>query len=246
VLAVSDARLDPDSAEAAGAAQTVGDAIARLAPAFAVALPSPPAAIAAALAQPGAGLVAVTDPADNPLSGGAGDTPGLFRALVEAQVAVPCVFASFADPGVVAAARRAGIGHGIDATLGGRLSAHFGAGVRVRAVVERLTDGVFRNEGPMEHGVERRCGATAVLALADRPSIRVIVTEHVVPADDPAFYALHGLDTAALRLLCVKAKNHFRAAFAQRCAAIIDCDAPGPACVDLAQLPFRHLRAPVH
>jgi microcystin degradation protein MlrC len=56
-------------------------------------------------------------------------------------------------------------------------------------------------------------------------------------------YALHGVDPASLRLLCVKAKNHFRAAFAQRCAAIIDCDAPGPACVDLSRLPFRNARS---
>jgi microcystin degradation protein MlrC len=246
VLAVSDARLDPDAAAATRAAQTVGSAIHRLAPQFRVVLPAPPAAIAAALAHPGAGLVAVTDPADNPLSGGGGDTPGLFRALLEARVAEPCVFASFADPGVVAAARRAGIGQTIDATLGGRLGAHFGAGVPVRAVVERLTDGVFRNVGPMEHGVERRCGGTAVLAIAGQASLRVVVTEHVVPADDPAFYALHGIDPGALRLACVKAKNHFRAAFGQRCAAIVDCDAPGPACLDLSQLPFRHLRTSLH
>ena len=55
-----------------------------------------------------------------------------------------------------------------------------------------------------------------------------------------------GIDLKSLRLLCVKAKNHFRAAFASRCAAIIDCDTPGPACLDLTQLPFRHLRAAVH
>jgi microcystin degradation protein MlrC len=74
--------------------------------------------------------------------------------------------------------------------------------------------------------------------------VRIIVTEQVVPADDPAFFALHQVDLATLRLLCVKAKNHFRAAFAQRCSEIIDCDAPGPACVDLTQLPFRNLRVP--
>ena len=67
-----------------------------------------------------------------------------------------------------------------------------------------------------------------MLVVDEQPPLRVIVTEQVVPADDPAFYALHGIDPASLRLLCVKAKNHFRAAFAQRCAAIIDCDAPGP------------------
>jgi microcystin degradation protein MlrC len=94
----------------------------------------------------------------------------------------------------------------------------------------------------MQTGVERRCGGSVVLVVAEQPSVRIIVTEQVVPADDPAFYALHHIDLDALRLLCVKAKNHFRAAFGERCSEIIDCDAPGPACVDLTQLPFRNAR----
>jgi microcystin degradation protein MlrC len=101
---------------------------------------------------------------------------------------------------------------------------------------------VFRNVGPMQTGVEVRCGGSVVLVVDEQPGVRIIVTEQVVPADDPAFFALHQIDPATLRLLCVKAKNHFRAAFAQRCSDIIDCDAPGPACVDLTQLPFRNLR----
>jgi microcystin degradation protein MlrC len=242
VFVVSDERLDPRGDAAARAAQTLTDEIRRLAPAFEVRLPTPQQAIAAALASTCPGLIAITDPADNPLSGGGGDTPGLLRALLEARVAVPCLFASFADSALVATARRAGIGAAIDATLGGRFGAKFGTGVAVRATVELLTNGVFRNVGPMEYGVERNCAGSVVLRVADQPSVRIIVTAQVVPADDPAFFSLHGIDPGALRLLCVKAKNHFRAAFAERCGEIIDCDAPGPACVDLTQLPFRNVR----
>ena len=128
----------------------------------------------------------------------------------------------------------------LDVRLGGRHGSHFGEGVDVQVQVDVLTDGVFRNSGPMHTGVERHCGNTVILRLAQLPDARVIVTERVVAADDPSFYALHGIDLNELRLLCVKAKNHFRAAFAERCAQIIDCDAPGPACQDLSALPFRH------
>ena len=242
VFVVSDAALDVDGGEAGRAADALAERIRGLAPAFAVRLPTPEEAIAQALATISPGLVAITDPADNPLSGGGGDTPGLLRALLDARVEVPAVFASFADPAAVAAARAAGVGNAIDVTLGGRYGAQFGSGVRVHAIVERLTDGTFRNTGPMQTGVERRCGGSAVLAVADQPRVRIVVTEEVVPADDPAFFALHRVDLEATRLLCVKAKNHFRAAFAPRCAAIIDCDAPGPACLDLSQLPFRNAR----
>ncbi len=242
VFVVSDASLDRDGSAAARVADAMMDRIRRLAPKFQVRLPSPPEAIASALAIHAAGPVAVTDPADNPLSGGGGDTPGLFRALLEARTNVPALFASFADPSVVAAARRAGPRASLQVKLGARYGGQFGDAVTLRATVERLTDGVFRNVGPMETGVERRFGGSAVLVVDEQPTLRVIVTEQVVPADDPAFYALHGIDPASLRLLCVKAKNHFRAAFAQRCAAIIDCDAPGPACLDLSKLPFRNVR----
>jgi microcystin degradation protein MlrC len=242
VFVVTDAARDPDGAGAAQVADAMMERIRRLAPQFHVRLPSPREAIASALAIEAAGTVAVTDPADNPLSGGGGDTPGLFRSLLEARVGVPALFASFADPSVVAAARRAAPGGSLEVTLGARYGKQFGEAVTLRATVERLTDGVFRNVGPMENGVERRFGGSALLVADDQSSLRVIVTDEVVPADDPAFYALHGIDPASLRLLCVKAKNHFRAAFAPRCAAIIDCDAPGPACLDLSKLPFKNAR----
>lgn len=241
VFAVSDARLDPSGSKAMAAAQAVMDRIHELAGAFQVSLPSPEQAVAAAISSTKQGLIAVTDSGDNPLSGGGGDTPGLFRALLAARPTVPCLFASFADPETVRAASDAGIGQSIDVILGGRFGPHFGEGIKVRVIVERVTDGVFRNTGPMETGVERSCGGSAVLIVEQQPSVRVIVTGQVVAADDPAFYALHGIDLGSLRLLCAKAKNHFRAAFAQRCCEIIDCDAPGPACLDLSKLPFRHL-----
>jgi microcystin degradation protein MlrC len=240
VFVVSDAAQDPDGAQAGAAARRVMDLIHASAHEFRMRLPGPDEALARALASDKAGLIAVTDSGDNPMSGGGGDTPGLLRALMAARPQVSCVFASFADPDVVGVALRAGVGATIDVTLGGRYGDHFGAGVPVRARVERLTDGAFRNSGPMQTGVERYCGNSAVLVMEEAPSVRVIVAERVVAGDDPAFYALHGVDLDTLRLLCVKAKNHFRAAFTERCAEIIDCDAPGPACLDLSQLPFRN------
>ena len=83
-------------------------------------------------------------------------------------------------------------------------------------------------------------GPTAVLRQG---RLRVIVTSRKEAAVDPAFFALHGVDWGGVRLLANKAKNHFRAAFAGRCAAILECDTPGPAALDLAGLPFRHVPA---
>jgi microcystin degradation protein MlrC len=226
----------------AGAAQAAADAVyrrlERLAPNFDIPLIAPAEGIARALGTPG--LVAVTDAADNPLSGGIGDTPALLQALLQSGGAGPAVFASFADPEVVARAQAAGPGAAIDVVLGGRRTPLFGASVALGAmVVERLTDGRFLNTGPMERGAAVECGDSVVLRQG---ALRIIVTTHVAPCNDPAFFALHGIDLAATRLLCVKAKNHFRAAFADRCAAIVDVDAPGPATLDLSRLPLRRKR----
>ena len=237
VLAIADG--DAAEAAAAAAAEAVAALLRSRAAEFAPSLVGADEGLRRALAVP-AGLVAVTDPADNPLSGGAADTPGLFRAVLAAAPRVPCVFAYFADEEVVAAAHEAGTQAKLKVTLGGKRSAAFGAGVAVEARVVRLGHARFVNEGPMERGLAVDLGPSAVL---DVEGVRVIVTSRIGAANDPAFFAAHGIELSAVRLLCVKAKNHFRAAFETLCTEIIDVDCPGPASADLRSLPFRH--APV-
>ena len=204
---------------------------------FDAAAPSPADGVAMALEE-GAGLVAVLDPSDNPMSGGIGDTPGLFRALIEAQPKVPSVFAFFSDPGVVDEAHAAGEGARLSCALGGRLTALYGAPVPVEAHVAKLTDGRFVNEGPMERGLEVSLGRTAVLGIGGH--IQVVVTQSCQSPNDPAWFRLHGIDLSAVRLLCAKAKNHFRAGLGPLCRRIVEVDAPGPAGYDLSRYPFRH------
>ena len=179
------------------------------------------------------------DPADNPLSGGVADTPALLRLLVDRAPPVPTLFAFLHDWVAVEHARAAGQGATRAFALGARTTAAFGPPVPVNAIVERLTDGRFTNDGPMERGAPVDLGPTCVLRVGAH--LRVIVTSRKEAAVDPAFFALHGVDLSATRLLANKAKNHFRAAFADRCAAIIECDCPGPAALELRGLPFRHL-----
>ncbi len=228
--------FDGAAARAESLAAELAQAIAQRAPAFAATLPTAEAALRQALATPGP--VAVLEPGDNPLSGGGADTPGLFRALLAARPTGPTLFAFFWDPALVARAALAGPGAWITATLGGRLTADYGQPVTVEARVLRLTDGRYVNEGPMERGLSVDQGPTAVLEVQ---GIAVVVTSACQAVNDPAWFRLHSVVPEELRLLCVKAKNHFRAAFGQRFALLVDCDTPGPACLDPSVLPFRHL-----
>ncbi|RPH43211.1 MAG: M81 family peptidase [Burkholderiales bacterium] len=237
-----------DGATARRVAHRLADAMVARAAEFEPRLLSAREGILHALAA-AAGPVAVTDPADNPLSGGGADTPALFATLLAMRreaggplAVLPAgriAFAYFADAGLVARARAAGPGAMLEATLGARHGAAFGASVPVHARVVRATEGRFANTGPMERGSVVDVGPSVVL---DVEGILVVVTSAVGAANDPGFLALHGIDPAGLRLLAVKAKNHFRAAFAPLLGAIVDVDCPGPAAADLSTLPFR--RAP--
>lgn len=228
------------TADAAQATATqLAEALAARLARFDVTLPGPEAALAAALAAP-PGLVALLDPADNPLSGGIADTPGLLALLLAAGPPVEAVLAFLHDPDAVAAARAAGIGGRFTGPLCGRISPDFGPPIPFSGTVERLTDGRFVNTGPMERGSPVNLGPTAVLRAG---RLRIIITSIKEAAVDPAFFALHHIDLGATRLLANKSKNHFRAAFTPLCAAIIEADFPGPACLDLASLPFRNVPA---
>jgi len=244
VLLVTDAAYDPNDQKAAQATNALLDAMTRLKPLFSVTLPTAREGLDQALniANNSPGLVAVTDPGDNPYSGGVCDTTALFQALIDSSTSLDCVFASFADAMAVESAYSIGEGGYGTFLLGGRHNKAFGSPVKIRARVEKLTQGEFRNVGPMEHGACTRCGRTVLLSLVGRANLKVILTESVAPANDPGFFEMHGIDLSTLRILCVKAKNHFRAAFKERCLAIIDVDAPGPAALNLSLLPFKHAK----
>ena len=144
----------------------LGDELKRRQPDFMISLPTAAAGVARALASNKPGLLAVTDPGDNPYSGGINDTPEMFRALVAAKPNRPVVFAAFTDPEVVDKAWRAGVGQNLGTiTLGGKAMKDYGAPVAIEATVAKLTEGVFRNIGPMETGIELRCGRTALLTV---------------------------------------------------------------------------------
>ena len=199
---------------------------------FAVRLPTPEEALRKA--QTGA---AVLEPSDNPLSGGVGDTTGLLRALVESGRSA--VFAFFWDPDLVGRCER---GKRMRVQLGGRLAKAWGPPVELDVEVERLTDGRFRNAGPMEQGLEVNLGRTAVLKAG---RLRIIVTESCQAPNDVEYFRLHGIEVDKVELVCAKAKNHFRAAFGALFDPIIDVDTVGPAMADLSKLPFRHSSLPI-
>lgn len=224
-------------APAKATAQGVCDLMASLRPEFAPDLPGA-ARILGARPWSAGTRMAILEPSDNPLSGGAGDTPDLLREAVRAGLPEGSVFAFFNDPDLVRSAARAGAGAQIEAMLGGRLDPRFGAPVPVVAQVERLTDGHFTNAGPMEAGRPTDLGPTALLRVGP---LRVIVTSSAQSPNDINYFTLHGIDLNTVPVLLAKAKNHFMAALGPAFDKVLQVDTPGPAMADASALPFRHV-----
>lgn len=234
---------DGDIGAATLAARQLSAAIAQRRDAFFQSLPDAAQAIDEALAHLArrAGAVALVDAADNPLSGGIADTPGPLRALIAAAPDVKTLMVYYCDPGLAEQAKRAGTGGTVSGTLGGRLSDRFGAPVPFSAQVVRLAEGRFSARPPLICGPFMDFGDLALVRL-DGGMIHVILASRPASPHDPGLLDALGIDLADFPLVCIKAKNHFRAAYAGRFDAIIPFDAPGPAALDIAGFSFA--RAP--
>ncbi|NUH65173.1 M81 family metallopeptidase [Sulfitobacter sp. S0837] len=182
--------------------------------------------------------IAILEPSDNPLSGGGGDTPGLFKAALDMGVPEGSVFAFFNDSALVARAAESGLNSQLDVALGGQLDRRFGAPVAISVYVEKLTMGRFVNAGPMEAGRPTELGPTVLLRSGP---LRIIVTSAAQSPNDINYFTLHGINLEHVPVLLAKAKNHFMAALGPIFDRVIQVDTLGPAMANTYALPFQHV-----
>ena len=184
--------------------------------------------------------VVLADVADNPGSGGTGDTAGLLRLLVQHDQ--PGTFVGIIhDPASTARAFELGEGSVAEFAIGGKINSQHGAPVVARARIQRLSDGDYHCKGPMNYGKLERLGKTALLKVGE---VLVAVTEGRSSVNDPAMLEMLGLEIRELRVMALKVKGHFRAAFGDLVAQIIDAEAPGASMTDFTQHDFQHRLTP--
>jgi microcystin degradation protein MlrC len=199
-------------------------------------------AIAAAKAGVGKeGPLVVADGTDNPGGGGYNDTTPVLQALIDAQVE-NVAFGTIFDPGTVQQAIAAGVGAEIDVVLGGHTDPSMGAPVKARARVKMLSDGSFKNDGPMNAGVETSMGPTAVLRIG---GIDVVVISNRIQTIDLQVFLSQGIDPRTKSVVVVKSVQHFRAAYAPIAREIVLVDSGGICSPDLTRLKFTKLRRPI-
>jgi microcystin degradation protein MlrC len=148
-------------------------------------------AIDAALASPRRPFV-ISDSGDNPTAGGAGDVPHMLERLLARDEFTgggrSVIVAGLLDPAAVADCAAAGVGAGVDVTVGGRLDPGHGRPVPLRARVQALVD-------------DPAGGLVAVLAVG---GLRLVLTSRRRPYHLIADLTRLGLDPYDADVVVVK------------------------------------------
>jgi len=204
---------------------------------------------AAAGELPGSGPLVLVDIADNPWTGGPGDSAELVRFLLAEKVAGAAV-ALVNDPGVVRACAAAGTGARLELALGGKTDRLHGAPLPVRAYVRLLADGRYVNDGPMLAGAAVDLGPSALLVCTapsgePGPGVEVLVTSRAETPIDLNVFRAHGIEPTRRRVLGLKGKGHFRAAFEPIARRVVLVEGPGITGADLSRLTFTKVRRPI-
>lgn len=183
----------------------------------------------------------LVDIGDNPWTGGPGDSAELLRFLTAEHV-TDAALALIADPESVAQCHAAGPGATIDLCLGGKTDRLHGDPFPCRAYVRLLSDGHYVNDGPMMAGLPVDLGPAALVVV---DGVEVLVTTRAETPIDLNVFRAHGIDPTRRRVIALKGKGHFRAAFEPIASHVILVEGPGITGADLSRLTFKNIRRPI-
>lgn len=189
----------------------------------------------------------IVDIGDNPWTGGPGDSAELLRFLLGHGIE-NAALALIRDPESVARCLDAGPGAWVDLRLGAKTDRLHGDPLDVKAYVRMISNGRYVNEGPMMAGVPVNLETTAIIVVgpnAPERGISVLVTSRAETPIDLNAFRTHGIEPTRLKVIALKGKGHFRAAFEPIVDRVVLVEGPGITGADLSRLPFSHLRRPI-
>ncbi|WML51336.1 M81 family metallopeptidase [Neobacillus sp. PS3-12] len=208
---------------------------------FIIHLPSVKEGLDLALSIEDVKPVVLADISDNPLSCGSGDTTELLREMVKLNIP-DTLFGGLYDPESIEACRKAGAGKKVWLSLGGKVSPEFGEPVQVEATVVAISDGIFHNSGPFNQHLKVDLKGAAHIRVG---RMDILLIGRPMSANDPEMFRHIGLEPSTKKILALKAKNHFRAAFEPLVGRIIYVDAPGVASNRLTTFTYRYIPRPI-
>jgi microcystin degradation protein MlrC len=231
---------DNDEGVARRAADQVADAVWNRRAEFQKSLPVAEEAVRQALEEK-SGLTVLVDVGDNLGAGTPGDGTVILAEMLKQGAQGGLVL--FCDPEAVAAAVEGGVRQRVRVKVGGKVDRHHGAPVEIEGLVRTISDGVYRNLGPMRDGVLDDQGRTAVI---DTGGVLVVLTERRMPMWNLQQLRALGIEPARLRIIVVKAAIAYRAAYVPIANRIIEVDTPGLAAADVRRFDYKRLKRPIY
>jgi microcystin degradation protein MlrC len=186
------------------------------------------------------GLTILVDVGDNLGAGTPGDGTVLLKELL-AQGARDTLIL-LPDPESVAQCIAEGVRNRVRLKVGGKSDKFHGEPVEIEGAVRLVSDGIFRNIGPMRDGVLDDQGRTAVV---DSGGVTVVLTEHRLPMWNLEQLRSIGIEPTRLRIIVVKAAVAYRAAYGPIASRIIEADTPGLSAADVRRFQYKHLKRPI-
>jgi microcystin degradation protein MlrC len=196
--------------------------------------------------EAGDGPVVLLDHYGNCASGGTMDTTVVLGEILKAGLDNVAAFAIF-DPEAVQQAIAAGIGASVTLSVGGKMAMPQISGdspaLQLSGTVKTISNGRFRNKGPMGRGVLTDMGPSVVI---DTGKVEVaLISRHVEPSDLNCFYSL-GIDPLQKRYVMLKSRVHWRAGLGKLAKAVVDCAGIGVCTSDYSSLTFKNVRRPIY
>jgi len=196
--------------------------------------------------QLGDGPVVLLDHYDNCASGGTMDTTAVLAEILRQGLEDVAAFAIF-DPEAVQQAIGAGVGARVTLSIGGKIAMPAipaeSPPLTVTGAVRTISDGRYKNRGPMARGVEMDMGPSVVLDTG--PVEIALISRHVEPSDLNCLLSL-GIDPLQKRYVMLKSRIHWRAGLGKVAKAVVECAGVGVCTSDYSQLQFKKVRWPIY
>src|SRR5215467_950146 len=203
--------------------------------------------VARARAMPlGEGPVVLLDHYDNCASGGTMDTTVVLAEILRQGLDNVAAFAIF-DPEAVQQAIAAGVGSEVTLSIGGKIAMPAipaaSPALTLAGTVKTISNGRYRNRGPMGRGVQMDMGPAVVL---DTGTVEIVlISRHVEPSDLNCLLSL-GIDPMQKRYVMLKSRIHWRAGLGAMAKAVVECAGVGVCTSDYGQLKFEKVRRPIY
>jgi len=187
-----------------------------------------------------AGPIILADVADNPGGGAPGDGTEILRELIRRgakNVGIACI----KDPEAVERSIQAGVKGTVTMEIGAKTDSFHGKPIRVTGKIRTITDGKFVHKAGAV-GLPADVGRTAVI---DVDGIEVILTEKSHAPNDPEIYRRNGIEPRDKKILVLKSRGHFRAAYEPFSRKVIEVDAPGLTSPNLGWFNYKNIPRPI-